>query len=191
MDKSVQVGTPTCWPGAQHSQGGHDVAEQMTFNYRPSTVRQCQHGTTGSHGTEPILVWWWAFPDRDGSEVIIVNQRTYDSSAKDPQISYMCIDYRALNKLTVKNRYPLPRIDDLLDAAQGAQVFSSIDLLSGYHQIRIQPEDVQKTAFRTRLGLFQWKVLSFGLTNAPATFQAVMNDVLRPVIGKFALVYLG
>ena len=102
----------------------------------------------------------------------------------------MCIDYRALNKLTVKNRYPLPRVDDLLDAAQGAQVFSSIDLLSGYHQIRIQPEDVPKTAFRTPLGLFQWKVLSFGLTNAPATFQAVMNDVLRPVIGKFALVYL-
>ena len=104
----------------------------------------------------------------------------------------MCIDYRALNnyKLTVKNRYPLPRIDDLLDAAQGAQVFSSIDLLSGYHQIRIQPEDVPKTAFRTPLGLYLWKVLSFGLTNAPATFQAVMNDVLRPVIGKFALVYL-
>ena len=102
----------------------------------------------------------------------------------------MCIDYRALNKLTVKNRYPLPRIDDLLDAAQGAQVFSSIDLLSGYHQIRIQPEDIPKTAFRTPFGLFQWKVLSFGLTNAPATFQAVMNDVLRPVIGKFALVYL-
>ena len=102
----------------------------------------------------------------------------------------MCIDYRALNKLTIKNRYPLPRIDDLLDAAQGAEVFSSIDLLSGYHQIRIQPEDIPKTAFRTPLGLFQWKVLSFGLINAPATFQAVMNDILRPVIRKFALVYL-
>ena len=102
----------------------------------------------------------------------------------------MCIDYRALNKLTIKNCYPLPRIDDLLDAAQGAKVFTSLDLLSGYHQIRIQPEDVPKTAFRTPLGLFQWKVISFGLTNAPATFQIVMNNVLRPVIGNFALVYL-
>jgi len=64
------VGTPTCWPGAQHSQGGDDVAEPMTFNYRPSTVRHCQQGTAGSHAMEPILLWW-AFPDRDGSEIII------------------------------------------------------------------------------------------------------------------------
>ena len=102
----------------------------------------------------------------------------------------MVIDYRALNKLTVKNRYPLPRIDDLLDSSQGAQVFSSLDLMSGYHQIRIRPEDIPKTAFRTPIGLFEWKVLSFGLINAPATFQAVMNDVFRNVIGKFVLVYL-
>ncbi len=102
----------------------------------------------------------------------------------------MVIDYRALNKLTVKNRYPLPRIDDLLDGAQGASVFSSLDLMSGYHQIRIQPDDIPKTAFRTPSGLYQWKVLSFGLTNAPATFQAVMNDVFRPLIGKCVLVYL-
>lgn len=102
----------------------------------------------------------------------------------------MVIDYRALNKLTVKNRYPLPRIDDLLDGAQGACVFSSLDLMSGYHQIRIRDEDVPKTAFRTPFGLFQWRVLSFGLTNAPATFQAVMNDVFRPVLHKFVLVYL-
>lgn len=77
----------------------------------------------------------------------------------------------------------------MLDAAQGAQIFSSLDLLSSYQQIRIQPEDCPKTAFRTHLGLYQWKVLSFGLTNAPATFQTVMKNVLRPVLGKFVHVY--
>ena len=102
----------------------------------------------------------------------------------------MCIDYRALNQLTIKNRYPLPRIDDLFDCLQGAKFFTSLDLAQGYHQIQILDEDVPKTAFRTPKGHFQFRVLSFGLTNAPATFQTAMNEMLAPYLRESALVYL-
>ena len=102
----------------------------------------------------------------------------------------MCIDYRAVNKQTVKNRYPLPRIDDLFDRLQGAKVFSSIDLQSAYHQVRLKPEDEPKTAFTTPMGLLESLVLTVGLTNAPGTLQSVMTEVLGDVIGKFVLVYL-
>ena len=102
----------------------------------------------------------------------------------------MCIDYKALNKLTIKNRYPLPRIDDLLDQVGKAKYFSSLDLASGYHQIRISEEDVPKTAFRTPLGHYQWRVLSMGLTNAPSTFQAVMNKIFGEQVGKHVVVYM-
>ena len=90
----------------------------------------------------------------------------------------------------MKIKYPLLRIDNLLDQLQGFKVFSSLDLTSGYHQIRITPEDVPKTAFSAPFGHYKFKVLSFGLTNAPATFQAVINDIFRPYIGKFVLGYL-
>ncbi|GKF34651.1 putative reverse transcriptase domain-containing protein, partial [Tanacetum coccineum] len=109
---------------------------------------------------------------------------------KKDQSFRMCIDYRELNKLTVKNRYPLLRIDDLFDQLQGSSVYSKIDLRPGYHQLRVREEDIPKTAFRTRYGHYEFQVMPFGLTNALAVFMDLMNRVCKPYLDKFVIVFI-
>ncbi|GKD97178.1 putative reverse transcriptase domain-containing protein [Tanacetum coccineum] len=102
----------------------------------------------------------------------------------------MCIDYQELNKLTVKNRYPLLRIDDLFDQVQGSSVYSKIDLRSGYHQLRVREKDIPKTAFRTRYGHYEFQVMPFGFTNAPTVFMDLMNRICKPYLDKFVIVFI-
>ncbi|GJQ97208.1 putative reverse transcriptase domain-containing protein [Tanacetum coccineum] len=124
-------------------------------------------------------------PERRIEDVPVVR----DFSEKDGSFQ-MCIDYRELNKLTVKNRYPLPRIDDLFDQLQGSSIYSKNDLRSGYHQLRVREEDIPKTAFRTRYEHYEFQVMPFGLTNAPTVFIDLMNRVCKPYLDKFVIVFI-
>ncbi|GKC91290.1 putative reverse transcriptase domain-containing protein, partial [Tanacetum coccineum] len=117
-----------------------------------------------------------------GAPVLVVKKK--DGSFR------MCIDYRELNKLTIKNHYPLPRIDDLFDQLQGSQFFLKIDLRSGYHQLRVHEDDILKTAFRTRYGHFEFIVMPFILTNTPVVFMDLINRVCRPYLDKFVIVFI-
>jgi hypothetical protein len=117
-----------------------------------------------------------------GSPIIFVDKR--DGTTR------LCVDYRKLNDVTIKNKYPLPKIEDLFDQLNGARIFSKIDLRTGYHQLKVRETDIPKTAFTTRYGLYEYTVMSFGLTNAPAYFMNLMNKVFMDYLDQFVVVFI-
>jgi hypothetical protein len=157
-------------------------------------------------GTAPISRRPYRMPPKELAELKVQLQELLDKGFIRPSTSpwgcpaifvkkkdntlRLCVDYRPLNAVTIKNKYPLPRIDLLFDQLAGAKIFSKIDLRSGYHQIKIKPEDIPKTAFSTRYGLYEYLVMSFGLTNAPAHFMYLMNSVFMPELDKFVVVFI-